>query len=73
MVMKENFNRYLDHCVENVLRDQKDFTTELKLEYVKFINLCKRVAEYDPELALEVFKGTIWFSYTNAMDLIQKR
>ena len=60
----------MHQCVENVLRDQKDFTTELKLEYVKVINLCKRVAEYDPDLAREVFKGTIWFSYRFAKDLI---
>ena len=48
------FNKKLDGLVENFMTS-KTAKPELKTEYVRFANICRRVAVYDVDLAREVF------------------
>jgi hypothetical protein len=68
---KVGFNRRLDELVENVLR-QDDISSEFTREYVKATNLCRRVAEYDVQLAQELFFSTVMFAYYFAIGVTKK-
>ena len=56
------FSEKMDWLVENFL-SSKSGTPELKAEYVKFVNLCRRIGLYDIDLAWEVFYGAVMFCY----------
>ena len=45
------FNKKLDGLVENFMTS-KTAKPELKTEYIRFANICRRVAVYDVDLAM---------------------
>ena len=55
------FNQKMDRLVENFLASKS--RPELVTEYVKFVNLCRRVAVYDVDLAMEVFLAAVMLGY----------
>ena len=56
------FSQKMDSLVENFLSSRSG-TPELKAEYVKFANLCRRIGVYDINLAWEVFYGAMTLSF----------
>ena len=57
------FNQKMDRLVENFLSSKSE-KPELKAEYVKFANVCRRIGFYDVDLAWEVFFSAIMFGET---------
>ena len=60
------FNKKLDGLVENFMTN-KSAKPELKTEYVRFANICRRVAVYDVDLAWEVYATAMTFGAGFAM------
>ena len=56
------FNPKMDKLVENFLRSE-DAAPELKTEYVKFVNICRRIGVYNVDLAWEVFYGALMLGF----------
>lgn len=56
------FNQKMDRLVENFL-SSKEAAPELKAEYVKFANICRRIGVYDVDLAWEVFYGAVMLGF----------
>ena len=48
------FNRKMDGLVENILARNLG-TPEFRAQHVRAVNLCRRVAEHDVDLASELF------------------
>ena len=61
----------MDELVENVL-GQNLLTPEFRAEYVKAVSLYRRVAEYDTELAWELFVSTAMYCYSFFDGVIEK-
>ena len=55
------FNQKMDKLVENFVASKS--RPELVTEYVKFLNLCRRVAVYDVDLAMELFLAGVFLGY----------
>ena len=55
------FNQKMDRLVENFMASKSK--PELVKEYVKFVNLCRQVAVYDVDLAMEVFLAAVFLGY----------
>jgi hypothetical protein len=65
------FNRRMDQLVENVV-STNSLTPEFRKEYIRTTNLLRRVAEYDSDLACELFVSIAMFSYTLGAGVINK-
>jgi len=65
------FNKRLDELVDNVIR-QEVASADFRREYIKATNLCRRLANYDVELAWDVFSSTLMFAYTFAVGVTDK-
>jgi len=63
------FNSRMDELVENVISGNL-LTPEFRTEYIKAVGLYRRVAEYDTQLAGELFISTAMFSYRFAVGVI---
>jgi hypothetical protein len=62
------FNQWIDELVGNVISRNLG-TAEFRAEYVKAANLYKRVAEFDPKLASDLWLSTMMVSYTFALGI----
>ncbi|MDV3277114.1 MAG: hypothetical protein LYZ69_01435 [Nitrososphaerales archaeon] len=65
------FDRRVDGLVSNVMK-QDLLSPEFRTEYVKATSLFKRVAEFDPGLASELFFSAMMLSYTFAVGVTDK-
>ena len=64
-------NQKMDRMVENVLAS-KAGTPELKAEYVRLVNICRRVGVYDLDLAQEVFSAAMLLGYQFAWMVVEE-
>ncbi len=67
----DRFNRRMDELVSHVIRNDVG-SPEFRTEYLKAVNLYKRVAQYDVELAWELLPSTMMFAYTFAIGVTSK-
>ena len=65
------FNQKIDKLVENILVSNAG-TPELKAEYVRLVNICRRVGVYDLDLAQEVFSAAMLLGYQFAWMVIEE-
>ena len=65
------FNQKMDKLVENILVSNAG-TPELKAEYVRLVNICRRVGVYDLDLAQEVFSAAMLLGYQFAWMVIEE-
>ena len=63
------FNQKMDRLVENFVASKS--RPELVTEYVKFVNLCRRVAVYDVDLAMELFLAGVFLGYQLGMSALK--
>jgi len=63
LAVKARFNPRMDELVAHVTREDL-LTPEFREQYVKATSLYRRVAEYDVDLAWDLFVSTMVFSYT---------
>lgn len=70
-VDRVRFGRWVGELVANVTA-RNLLTQEFRAEYVKAANPYKRVAEYDPDLASELFFSAMMLSYTFAVGVTKK-
>ncbi len=54
MVDRDRFNRRIDELVARAIA-QDPVSPEFRNEYIKLANSCRQVAEYDPELASQLW------------------
>jgi hypothetical protein len=69
--MRARFNSGMDRLVENVVK-QNLGTSEYRAEYVKMTGLLRRVADYDPELAADLFTSAMMLSYFFCLGVQEK-
>jgi hypothetical protein len=63
------FNKWMDELVENVVSTNLN-SPEFRKEYIKATNLLRRVAEYDTQLASELYVSMTRFSYTFGIGVV---
>ena len=66
-----SFNKRMDELIQNVL-SQNLLTPEFRAEYVKAMNLYRRVAEYDTQLAWDILDSTFMYCCTFSLGIIEK-
>ena len=70
-VERNQFNRLIDDMITRAVM-MNLISREYTVEYVKAANLCRRVAEFDPQLAFELLVSGIMLSYTAGMAVIRR-
>ena len=68
---RTRFNHRMDELVAHVIREDV-LTPEFREQYVKATGLYRRVAEYDVDLAWDLFVSTMMFSYTFGVGVTSK-
>lgn len=63
------FNQKMDRLVENFMAGKTK--PELVTEYVKLVNLCRQVAVYDVDLAMELFLAAVFLGYQLGMSALK--
>jgi hypothetical protein len=64
------FNKWMDALVENVVSTNL-ISPEFRKEYIKATNLLRRVAQYDTQLAYDLYVSMTMFSYTFGVGVIK--
>jgi hypothetical protein len=65
------FNKRMDELVENVVSTNL-ISPEFRREYVKATSLLRRVAQYDTQLAYDLYVSIAMFSYAFGIGVIEK-
>ena len=68
---RNQFNRRVDKLIARV-EVGNPISREFTAELVNTANLCRRVAEYDPQLASELLISGIMLSYTTGVAVIKR-
>ena len=66
------FNRRMDERVEKVVSTNLT-SPEFRREYIKATNLLRQVAQYDTQLAYDLYVSIAMFSYTFGIGVINSK
>ena len=65
------FNKRIEELIENI-PSQNLLTPQFRTEYVRVMNLYKKVADYDTQLARDILESTFMFTYAFAAGCLEE-
>jgi hypothetical protein len=68
---RSQLNRQIDRMISRIVAG-KPISREFTAELVNTASLCRRVAEFDPQLASELLLSAIMLSYTTGVAIIKR-
>ena len=71
-IERNQFNRSIDDLVARVVASVP-ISREWTSECIKAANLCKQVAEFDPQLASELLLSGVMLTYTAGVAVLKNR